>query len=86
MEELNNLQETIEVIEPVEVLENMEEIIEVDNSKNLAIGAVVITGLIAGGIGIKKLWDRHKTKKNTASTIKVVFEEDNNESIESNEE
>lgn len=85
MEELNNLQETIEVIEPVEVLENMEEIIEVDNSKNLAIGAVVITGLIAGGIGIKKLWDRHKSKR-AASEVKVEFEEDINEPLESNEE
>lgn len=74
MEELNNkLEGTIEVIEPVEVLEETVETMEnLTSNKNLAVGAVIITGLIVGGYGIKKLWDKRKSKK---ATSEVILEE-----------
>lgn len=77
MNELNNeVIETIEVeiTEPVEVLES-NGFVEEKETNNLAIGAVVVTGLIAGGIVIKKLWDRRKSKIKTESVEAEVVEE-----------
>ena len=79
MEELkNNVEETIEVIEPVETFE-VSEIIETKaegNGKALAIGAVVVTGLVAGGVALKKLWDKKKkSKEDSMSRVTVEFED-----------
>lgn len=76
MEELNNnVTEIIEVevTEPVEVLENMESVDD-SSSKNLAIGAVAITAIIAGGFAAKKLWNKYKSKKETVLSHTVVTE------------
>ncbi len=80
MEELRNnvLEETMEVVEPIEAV-SVSEILETKeegNGKALAIGAVVVTGLIAGGVALKKLWDKKKkSKEENMSTMTVEFEE-----------
>lgn len=71
MENLNNIEEVIEVMEPVEILEETTETMESLDSKNLAIGAAVIAGVIAGGYGLKKLWDKRKSKR-TASKVEII--------------
>ncbi len=80
MEELNNnvVEEIMEVVEPVETFE-VSEIIESKeegNGKALAIGAVVVTGLVAGGVALKKLWDkRKKSKEDNTSRTTVEFQD-----------
>lgn len=72
MENLNNIEEVIEVMEPVEILEETTETIESLDSKNLAIGAAIIAGVIAGGYGLKKLWDKRKSKKTISEVVEVI--------------
>lgn len=77
MEELNNVQETmeiiedVEVIEPVEILDGVVEHSDSINAKTIAMGTAVIAGIIAGGYGLKKIWDKRKTKK-TTSKVEVI--------------
>ena len=80
MEELRNnvLEETMEVVEPMETFKVTEilETKESGNGKALAIGAVVVTGLIAGGVAIKKIWDKKKkSKEGSMSSVTVEFED-----------
>lgn len=72
MENLNNMEEVIEVMEPVEILEETTETMETLDSKNLAIGAAIIAGVIAGGYGLKKLWDKRKSKKTSSEVVEVI--------------
>lgn len=72
MENLNNIEEVIEVMEPVEILEETTETMESLDSKNLAIGAAIIAGIIAGGYGLKKLWDKRKSKKTISEVVEVI--------------
>lgn len=72
MENLNNIEEVIEVMEPVEILEETTETMESLDSKNLAIGAAIIAGVIAGGYGLKKLWDKRKSNKTTSEVVEVI--------------
>lgn len=87
LENNNVLEEVVEVIEPVEVFETAEEVIttESDNTKNIAIGAAIVGGLVAGGFALKKMWDKRKAaKKATTSTVTVQFEDI--EEVQNNEE
>lgn len=91
MEELNNnvLEETMEVIEPVEAVA-VSEVLDTEsegNGKALAIGAVVVTGIVAGGIALKKFWNkRKKSKEESMSKTTVEFQDvEEFEEVESNE-
>ena len=90
MEELNNVLEgTMEVVEPVEavaVSEVLEEGTEC-SGKSLVIGAVVVTGVIAGGIALKKFWNkRKKSKEESIDLDEGEFKDvEQFEEVESNE-
>ena len=77
MENLNNIEEVIEVMEPVEILEETTETMESLDSKNLAIGAAIIAGVIAGGYGLKKLWDKRKSKRTASEVVEVIEKVEN---------
>jgi len=74
MEELtNNVEETMEVLEPVEVLEVFEEEVNKDVTNNALIG--IVAGA-AGGLGIivaKMFMDWRKSKKQSTSKIEIVL-------------
>jgi len=82
MEELNKevlTEETMEIMEDMdlEVTQELIDDIRQRSAKTLAIGTVIVTGVIAGGYGLKKLWDKRKSKR-TMSTM-IVEETINND-------
>lgn len=82
MENLNNVEEIMETVDTAEVLESIGP--KGAESIGFVIGAALAAGLIAGGYGVKKLWDKRQAKKTASEmeTVEADIVEDSNETEE----
>lgn len=76
MEELNNklVEETMEIVEPTEVLDSIETIADGFDTKQIVMGAVIATGVIAGVYGLKRLLAVSKRKIKAVEVTKEFSE------------